>query len=152
MDIENLKDPQHPLVTRAEFRAPAICRVEADAIEVPALVSPTRYQKIFSPFQQRRFDLLLAPPWSVEWTVQVTVPEGFQLVKLPAPDTVESPFGSAQISFEQKDDGIAVRAAFRLNQNRIKAADYPAFRSFLGEVDRVLGTQLAFSGDRRAGM
>jgi len=152
MDIENLKDPQHPLVTRAEFRAPAICRIEADAIEVPALVSPTKYQKIFSPFQQRRFDLLLAPPWSVEWTVQVAVPEGFQPVKLPAPDEVESDFGLARISFRQKEKEIAVRASFLLNQNRIRAADYPAFRRFLGEVDRILGTRLAFVGDRRASL
>jgi tetratricopeptide (TPR) repeat protein len=152
MDIENLKEPQHPLVTRAEFRAPAICRVEEDTIEVPALVSPTKYQKIFSPFQERRFDLLLAPPWSVEWTVQVAVPGGFQLVKLPAADTVESAFGLARISFERKGEEIAVRASFRLNQNRIKATDYPAFRRFLGEVDGVLGTRLAFVGDRRAGM
>jgi hypothetical protein len=152
MDIENLKEPKHPLVTRAEFRAPAVCRVEKGSIEVPALVSPTRYQKIFSPFQERRYDMLLAPPWSVEWTVRVAVPGEFQLAKLPAPDKAESPFGSAKISFEKKEKEVAVRASFRLIQNRIKAADYPAFRRFLGEVDRVLGTRLAFTGDRRAGM
>jgi hypothetical protein len=149
MDIENLKEPQHPLVTSAEFRAPAVCRVEQDTIEVPALVSPTRYQKIFSPFQERRFDLLLASPWSVEWTVLVSAPEGFKLVKLPAPDTVESAFGLARISFERQGAEIAVRASFRLDQNRIKAADYPAFRRFLGEVDRVLGARLVLSGERR---
>jgi len=152
MDIENLKEPQHPLVTRAEFRAPAICRVEEDTIEVPALVSPTKYQKIFSPFRQRSFDLLLAPPWSVDWTVQVAVPKGLQLVKLPEAETVESAFGFARISFERQGAEIAVRAAFRLNQNRIQAADYPAFRRFLGEVDGVLGTRLTFAGDHRAGM
>jgi len=152
MDIENLKEPQHPLVTLAEFRAPAICRAEQGTIEVPALVSPTKYQKIFSPFRERRFDLLLAPPWSVEWTVQVAAPEGFQLDKLPGAYKAESAFGLARISFERKGEEILVRAVFRLNQNRIKAADYPAFRSFLGEVDGVLGTRLTFIGDRRAGM
>jgi hypothetical protein len=152
MDIKNLKTPQRPLVTRAEFLAPAICRAEGSAIELPALVSPTRYQKIFSPFQQRRFDLLLAPPWSVEWTVQVAVPRGFQLAHLPAPAMIESPFGLARISFERKKEEIVVRASFRLNQNRVKASDYPDFRRFLGEVDRVLGTRLAFTGDRRAGI
>jgi tetratricopeptide (TPR) repeat protein/transglutaminase-like putative cysteine protease len=152
MDIENLKEPQHPLVTRAEFRAPAVCRVEEGTIEVPALVSPTKYQKIFSPFQERRFDLLLSPPWSVEWTVQVAVPKGFQLVNLPGADTVESAFGLARISFERKGEEILVRASFRLNQNRIQAADYPAFRRFLGEVDGVLGSRLTFTGDHRAGM
>ena len=152
MDIENLKEPERPLVTRAEFRAPGICRAEAGAIELPALVSPTRYQKIFSPFQQRRFDLQLAPPWSVEWTVHVAIPEGFQLAKLPELNTVESPFGLARISFSREKKNIVVRASFRLNQNRIKAADYPAFRRFLGEVDRILGSRLAFTGDRRAGI
>lgn len=151
MDIENLKEPERPLVTRAEFRAPGVCRAETDAIEVPALVSPPRYQKIFSPFQQRRFDLLLAPPWSVKWVILVTVPKGFRLTKLPALDTVESPFGLARISFKREKNDVVVRASFLLNQNRIKAADYPAFRRFLGEVDRVLGSRLAFTGDRRAG-
>ena len=79
-------------------------------------------------------------------------PRGFRLSKPPAKDTVESAFGQARISFEQKGEEIAVRASFRLNQNRIKAADYPAFRRFLGEVDRVLGTRLLFVGERRAGM
>jgi tetratricopeptide (TPR) repeat protein len=152
MDIENLKNPERPLVTRAEFRAPGICRAEAGAIEMPALVNPTRYQKIFSPFQERRFDLLLAPPWSVEWTVHVTILKGFRPTRLPSPDTVESPFGLAKISFELEKNNIAVRASFRLNQNRIKAADYPAFRRFLGEVDRVLGSRLTLRGDHRAGM
>jgi tetratricopeptide (TPR) repeat protein len=151
MDIENLEQPENPLVTRAEFRAPAVCRAEEGAIELPALVSSTRYQKIFSPHQQRRFDLLLAPPWSVEWTVQVAFPKGFQPVGLPAPEKLETPFGSARISFERKEAAIEVRASFRLDQNRIKASDYPAFRRFLGDVDWLLGRRLAFSGADRAG-
>lgn len=152
MDIENLEQPEHPLVTRAEFRAPAVSRAEEGVIELPALVSRTRYQKIFSPYQQRRFDLLLAPPWSVEWTVRVGVPRGFSPAEPPAPGAVESPFGSARISFESKEQAIVVRASFRLDRNRIQAGEYPEFRRFLGEVDRVLGSRLTFTGASRAGI
>ncbi len=152
MDIQNLERPEKPLVTRAEFRAPAVCRTEKGVVEVPALVSPTRYQKIFSPHQKRHFDLLLAPPWSVEWAVRVASPEGFRPGGAPAPEKIESPFGSARISFERKEGGIEVRAWFRLEHDRVRAADYPAFRRFLGDVDRMLGRRLAFSGEERAGI
>jgi hypothetical protein len=149
--IENLKRPDLELISTAELILPVATGMDGQIIDVPVLGRNTTYQKIFTPFQDRRFDLLLAPPWSVKWSVSISSPPGYRFPELPDGGSLKSSFGSARISYTREKQRVLIRAEFRLTKRRIKATDYPAFRSFLGKVDQLFGRRLRFTRGQRAG-
>jgi len=78
----------------------------------------------------------------VEWRVVWLPPAGWRVAEIPQGGRVESPFGAVQISFERSSSGLVVSAGLRIKRNLIEAADYKAYRNFLGLADRLLGRRL----------
>ncbi|HMY59748.1 MAG TPA: DUF3858 domain-containing protein, partial [Pseudomonadota bacterium] len=78
--------------------------------------------------------------------VTVHLPHRFAVHRLPESRNIESPFGRFQLQIEQHPgkNGIAVTAKseLRIDRHRVAASDYPAFRTFLSEVDSALAQEL----------
>ncbi|HUT99863.1 MAG TPA: DUF3857 domain-containing protein [Myxococcota bacterium] len=144
VSVENLLRPDLPLVTRAVFEVPTLGRRVGGGLELPALARNTVYQKIFAAYQSRIHDLVLGPPWSVKWRVVWQAPAGWRVAEIPQGSRVESPFGTAQISFERSSSGLVVSAGLRIERSLVKASDYKAYRDFLGRADRLLERRLVF--------
>jgi hypothetical protein len=100
----------------------------------------------YARLSSRHYDLVLGYAWQNQDEVTVQLPARFAVHRLPEPKTVESPFGRFTLSIEQQPGktGIAVRAKseLRIDRHRISASDYPAFRTFLSEVDSALSQEL----------
>lgn len=112
-----------------------------------SLLGTTRsYTQAYAPLVERRHDLVMPQPWSSTFRYEYTLPAGFELAELPAEMTEESPFGKA--SFKARKEGalLVVDCAMSLSVARIKAADYPAFRAWLGRIDQALSRKLFIQG------
>jgi cellulose synthase operon protein C len=142
VSVDNLLRPDLALITRAVFEVPNLGRSVGGGLEIPALGRHTIYQKIFAAYQSRMHDLMLGPPWSVEWQVVWLMPKGWLVTELPKGGRVESPYGAAHISLERSSEGLVVSAGLRIERSLIKAADYKSYREFLGRADRLLGLRL----------
>jgi hypothetical protein len=74
-------------------------------------------------------------------TLQYVLPAGFTIEALPAPVTVEAPFGRYEASLALQEDGtLAYRRRFEIAETKLPADQYGAFRDFLRQVtqaDRV---------------
>jgi tetratricopeptide (TPR) repeat protein len=151
LDLENLMRPDLPFVTKAKFKVPFMAQRKQKTVDIPALGRNTVYQKIFSPYQKRSHDLVLAPAWTIHWSVTHNLPEGYKLTSLPENGELKTAFGGAKLEFSAKDNEVEVRAEFQIVKNRIAASDYSAFREFLGKVDRFFDRRLVLTGDRHAG-
>lgn len=92
----------------------------------------------FAPVSTRRHDLLLRHVWRNEFRHVIELPEGWTARSLPPSASVESPFGVATVQVEEEPGRLIFTGALSLSQPRIRPADYPAFRAFLGEVDGLL--------------
>ncbi|HNN51550.1 MAG TPA: DUF3857 domain-containing protein [Pseudomonadota bacterium] len=94
----------------------------------------------------RRYDLVLGFAWVSQDEVTVHLPHRFAVHRLPESRNIESPFGRFQLQIEQHPgkNGIAVTAKseLRIDRHRVAASDYPAFRTFLSEVDSALAQEL----------
>lgn len=144
LSIDNLQRPDRPLSLSTGLRVTVTSASGTQDVELPVLGRITNYQKIFAPYGQRRHDLLLAPPWSVHWSLTFTPPRGHRTAGLPAGGTVETAFGSARLRVRQEGGQVVVEASFRLDRGRIDASAYTAFRAFLGDVDRLFASRVCF--------
>jgi len=142
IELEELLAPELPLGLRAHLSLPALANPEAGGLELPAIARATRYQAMFAGLEQRRHDLLLGPAWRIRWRVRLTPPPGYALGARPEGGELSSAFGRASLTSSPAGDGLLTEAAFELGTPRIAAGDYPAFRAFLEEADRLLGRRV----------
>lgn len=146
-------------VTRLEMSDPAA--IEEDVrfaweMEVPSLAErggdgrlsfrplgeSRSWVERFAPTSARRHPLVLRHAWNDRFRYEYRLPEGFEVERLPRTDEVESPFGSARLAYEARDGAVVVTGAVRLAVSRVEPEAYPAFRSFLGEVDQLFSRRI----------
>jgi len=108
--------------------------------------SPTRsaseLAENFAALSSRRFDLVLRYPWTTSFRYQVELPSGYALTSLPASEVQESPFGSAKVHFTVEGSTLWIEGEVVVSRARVTPEDYPAFRSFLRQVDALLARKV----------
>jgi transglutaminase-like putative cysteine protease len=100
-------------------------------------------QRSYAALSQRTHDLLLGYPFQQVDQLRVTLPSGWSVERLPPPVQLRSPFGQFELKVTRTGREVVVEALLELSQQRVRPSDYGAFRTFLGEVDRVAGQELS---------
>lgn len=70
-------------------------------------------------------------------TVEVTIPEGFEVDELPAPFTVRHALGSFRLECQMKGSRVIFERSLRLGSGVVPPEEYPALLKFLGSVGGV---------------
>jgi len=122
----------------------------ADVAEDGSLsFSPTRASgsmvESFAPLSNRRSDVVLRYPWSTEFRYEIELPAGFDAAALPQAAHVDSSYGSVRVDYAREGRMVVVSGAIQIATSRIKSADYPEFRAFLGKVDALLARKVVAS-------
>ncbi|MBW2701088.1 MAG: DUF3857 domain-containing protein [Deltaproteobacteria bacterium] len=150
VQADNLRDPSKPVIMRAQVDVPKLGQRETNSAAWPLLGKATSYQRNMASFETRRHDLILGPAWSVRWRVRHDRPSGMQAGPLPQPATIQTAFGTAKLALRQETGTLVAEAELRITVSRVSATDYPAFRDFLGQADRLFGQTLHFAGGAHA--
>jgi cellulose synthase operon protein C len=101
------------------------------------------YAQVFAPLAERRYDLVMSNPWVSRMSVRYTLPEGHAIGALPPAIDDDTPFGRLTLSCRAEGDTTVVcDSEVTLKVARVKAADYPSFRAFLGRVDQAFSRKL----------
>jgi tetratricopeptide (TPR) repeat protein/transglutaminase-like putative cysteine protease len=81
---------------------------------------------------------------------RVQLPQGYTIGELPEGGSAESPFGRLSVEVARDGRDVRSRTEFQLNADRVSASDYPAFRRWVEQVDRILRQRVTFApgGDR----
>jgi hypothetical protein len=69
----------------------------------------------------------------------VHVPPGAKVRSAPSSSSGTSPFGTFAVEATTDASSVHVKTTVTLTRTRIAAAEYPAFRAWCEQVDRVLG-------------
>jgi hypothetical protein len=144
VEANDLDDVEQPVSLRVRGRSLELARREGTTLSLPA--SPRAHLvRDWAPLSERRLDVRLrAKATNVsDWTLHV--PPGMHAVSAPASEDVRSPFGSVHVATETSGGTVHVVTTVTLDQTRITAADYPAFRAFCEAGDRALGQRLVVS-------
>ena len=74
------------------------------------------------------------PPLTVDETIRLDLPVGFAVDELPAPSSVDEPFGRYSLSFAVEGQRLIVRRTLSVRQSTVPPAGFAALRSFLDRV------------------
>ena len=111
---------------------------------VLALAPPTPLTMQLAPLHERTLPVQLPPqlaPSHHDVSVELVAPTGYRVAALPPDDAfAEAGLGSANQSFSVSPDGrrLGLRRSVRFDASRIEPSRYPAWRTWLRNVDRML--------------
>lgn len=106
------------------------------------LGSARAYTQAYAPLVERRYDLVMPQPWLNRFRVEYHLPAGFAAVDLPGDVVEDSPFGTLRLSVRQEGATLVCEGTLSFTVARVKAADYAAFRAWLGKVDQAMSRKL----------
>jgi hypothetical protein len=99
------------------------------------------YQQAYASLAERRFDLVMQGPWVNAFTFRYALPPGYG-AELPPDLEEQTPFGRLRLACRMDGAALLCEGEVALTVARVKADDYPAFRDFLGRVDRAFGRKV----------
>jgi tetratricopeptide (TPR) repeat protein len=92
---------------------------------------------IFAEASIRTHDVVLPEPFAIERTLRVHLPEGFEIINLPEPIDLTTPFGTLKGTWNVDGQVLKAELAFRIEKTRIPTEQYAAFRRFCHRCDRI---------------
>lgn len=104
------------------------------------------YQQAYASLAERRFDLVMQGPWMNTFALRYTLPAGYTAAELPPAVEEQTPFGRVRLSYRVEGDTLVAEGEVALTTARVSAEEYPAFREFLGRVDRAFGRKVTLRG------
>ncbi len=141
IELAHLADREQPVSLVAVVRAPHLGRVDETGLAFPVLAREPWMLAAFARLSKRKEDLEIAGAFTDRERVRFVFPRSARL-RLPAPVELESAFGRFTMKYVPASDGVEVVAETVLATRRVAATDYPAFRTFLADIDRALGAQI----------
>lgn len=93
--------------------------------------------------QDRKTDLVLPRPLRIRETMKIQVPAGWRVAHMPSLGMGSSALGKAQMTVEASGQSVTVQLSLEFANRRIKVEQYGQLRSWLAQVDAMLGAPVA---------
>ncbi len=144
-DLENLNAPA---TYRTRIAADDFLMKSGDRFQLRSTFFPTGAGDLATD-EERAFDLLLGPLYTVSSEIKYTLPEGFSVPEPPEDVSLDCGFASFSLSYESGDRGrITVRRVFSINKPRVESRSYDMFRVFCREAEQAEGKWIQVSKKR----
>jgi tetratricopeptide (TPR) repeat protein len=158
--LEQLFNRAFPQVRVASVTISDLTHLEDDvtmeyALEVPRYARPDGRGLRFSPFagarshtdawaalSARRHALEVGSPGETVTTYRGTLPPGWKVVELPDPASGAGPHASFDVRYRVENGTVVAESRIRVEQGRVPAADYAAFRELTARLDRALARKV----------
>jgi hypothetical protein len=143
LEVSDPGELEKPFTASFALVMPAFADRGADgALAFTPFGRATRYAEAFAPLAQRTFDWVNAYPWRSTFLYEVSLPEHTEVAELPRDAEAAGPFGAWKVTWGQAEGRVVARAEVELSADRVKRADYAAFRAFLSALDEALARRV----------
>jgi transglutaminase-like putative cysteine protease/Flp pilus assembly protein TadD len=144
--FEQLDDLEKPVRYSYRAHVPQLANRDGDELRVaPSVLHDLVRSMARLPERRHPLDLQGNRAYVEERTVKP--PAGMIAAELPAGGEVRSPFGHLQLSFEREGDAVRARTEFAVTQDRVSPEQYPAFRAWVEQADRLLRQRVGIRKD-----
>jgi hypothetical protein len=133
---------EKPVETTYSLAVPRLGRVDERGISFSPLGEPWRFTEGNAPLSKRQYPIDLGAPWTQEFSYDVALPEGYALADGPFTVEKTSPFGTYRYVLQQSPAGVTLSGHVSFTAERVAPEQYPAYRSFLEELDRTFSRRL----------
>jgi len=150
VQVSDLGRIEEPVVLRFALSVPRYAQPDGEGLRFTPFGQSAVYTETFAPLSSRRYDLVLGEPWEARFTYRYRLPPGWRPVEIPEPARLEAAFGSFEVVARAEGDGLVAEGRVAFSRSRIAVADYPAFRDFVGQIDRALSRPIRVGPARAA--
>jgi len=122
--------PDSSVFVHGDARWPAVASVAADRIELPvARLAPWRLHPLMAP-ETRVTPVLFHHARVEDVDIQVHLPAGTQVDRLPGPEQFRNDLGSWSVEYAADDSTLRVRRHVEVQRAQTTVAEYPVVREF----------------------
>jgi transglutaminase-like putative cysteine protease/tetratricopeptide (TPR) repeat protein len=143
IDMPALENRDAPVNVRAVAEVPRLGVAAGDGVTLPLTVREADFSRTYARLSTRKLDLVIAYPWQHDEEIVYRLPAGWAVRGAPPSRKLDGPFGSLRVEVTTAGGAVRVHTFLDVTRARIAPADYPAFRSFLGEIDAAFAERLA---------
>ena len=141
----NLDNFEAPVSFEYRIRAPQMAQHRGSEMELPGSVLASLVRSLANT-PSRIHPLEVGPPSSYYEERTITLPSNHRFLRVPSGGHAQSPFGSLRMQYERQGTALRVTTELRLEQARVSPDEYPAFRRFIEEADRLTRERIAVGG------
>ncbi|MGD8859844.1 MAG: DUF3857 domain-containing protein [Myxococcales bacterium] len=144
--FEQLDDLEKPVRYSYRAHVPQLANRDGDELRVaPSVLHDLVRSMARLPERRHPLDLQGNRAYVEERTVEP--PAGMVAAELPSGGEARSPFGYLRLSFERAGGAVRARTDFAVTQDRISPEQYPAFRAWVEQADRLLRQRVGIRKD-----
>jgi hypothetical protein len=143
-----VEDLRRPAVVTMDVSTASLARLEGDTLRLK-LPTDANPRATFA-LAQRRHPLVLGVPQQSTMELELTLPDGYAVKKLPADGTVALPCLTLTRTTRQVGQVVKATQTYRTTCERIAASDYPTYRAKLDDMVRLLEDELVLGAARGA--
>jgi len=137
IEVSDPHQIEKPFTTRVQATLPAFAARAGLSLRFSPLGQRQSFVEAYAQLSQRALPERLPAPQKTTLSAEVELPAGW-LATLPEPVQEKSAQGWFSLTYLKSETGLAARLELEMTGGQLKAADYPAFRAFLGRLDAAL--------------
>jgi hypothetical protein len=136
--VSDLSRIEDDVTMEYELSVPRYAQRDGAGLRFSPFGAAPGYTETYAPNSSRRFDLVIGDPSVTRFTHRCALPAGWSVTDLPESARGEGPFGGFEVRYRRDGTTLVAEGFVTLATGRVAARDYPAFRAFVGEIDRAL--------------
>ena len=134
-DIQDVEKLGEALQLQFGAKATSLARVVEGRLEIPAMLNSMNLLQGLASEGERKTDLLMDTPWVRDITMDIVLPEGWNMSTLPPAIDVSNTDATYHWSIERSAVGLRIRERYEMLTHRIPVERYPAFRALCRVID-----------------
>ena len=152
VDMPGIEDRNRPVTVVAHASIPDLAEKTSGAgLRLSLGTHEVDLARTYARLSERRSPLVLGYPWQHDEQIVYQFPRRFALTHVPESRRIVSPFGSFDLQVRQEGAAtVTVTGDLEVRRERVTAAEYPAFRRFLAEVDSAMAERITAAPETEA--
>lgn len=132
--FSDLADLNVPVEQRYKFRVPNYAKKVGEELHLkPSLIERVESTSIVAQ-EERRFPMYFYSQYCTQNTVEIIIPEGYEVERIPDDVDLVFPFGSYRVKYLIEEDLIKYERYYTFNTFEISKEEYSFFKDFIERI------------------
>jgi len=132
--FSDLADLNIPVEQRYKFRVPNYAKKIGEKLHLkPSIIERVESTSMVAT-EERRFPMYFYNQYCTQNVIEINIPEGFKVERVPNEVDLVFPFGSYRIKYSMEDNIIKYERYYQFNTFEISQKEYPSFKEFIERI------------------
>lgn len=132
--FSDLADLNIPVEQKYKFRVPNYAKKIGEKLNFkPSIIERVESTSMVAT-EERRFPMYFYNQYCTQNVIEINIPEGFKVERIPHDVNLVFPFGSYRVRYSREDSIIKYERYYQFNTFEISPEEYPSFKEFIEQI------------------